>query len=327
VIGWPHLRIAEIDLSFLCFEPNIAKKRLSKVFTSHLTSLGRIWENMPVNKILKKTELAPQIKLFEIEAPYIVDKVLPGQFVVIRAYETGERIPLTVADARKGGPLVVIFQEVGKSTRQMGLMEEGEHLLDVIGPLGRPSNLDRFGTVVCIGGGVGIPPVFPIARALKRIRNRIVSILGARTRGLLILEDWMREVSHELYITTDDGSYGTKGFVTDELKRLIGEGMAIDRVLAIGPTVMMKAVSEVTKPHGIKTIVSLNPIMVDGTGMCGACRVEVGGETKFACVDGPEFDGHNVNYELLFARQSIYLSQEKESMELFEREHTDGKAG
>jgi ferredoxin--NADP+ reductase len=280
-----------------------------------------------VNKILRKAELAPQVKLFEIEAPYIADKVLPGHFVVVRVHERGERIPFAVADARKGGPLVIIFQEVGKSTYQMGSMNEGEYLLDVIGPLGRPSYVSKFGTVVCIGGGLGIPPLFPITRALKRIGNRTVSILGARTKRLVILEDWMREVSDELHITTDDGSYGRKGFVSDELKRLIVGGMVMDRVVAIGPTVMMKAVSELTKPYGIKTVVRLSPIMVDGTGMCGACRVEVAGETKFACVDGPEFDGHDVNYELLLARQNMYLSQEKESMELFEREYTGGRAG
>lgn len=281
-----------------------------------------------MHKISKKMELAPQIKLFEVEAPSMVSKVLPGHFVVIRAHEKGERIPLTIADARKDeGILVIIFQEVGKSTRQMGLMEEGDYLLDVIGPLGKPSHIDKFGLVVCIGGGVGIPPVFPITRALKAVGNRIISIIGARTKELLILEDWMREVSDEMCITTDDGSYGTKGFVSDKLKGLITEGIKPDRVIAIGPTVMMKAVSEVTRPHGIPTIVSLNPIMVDGTGMCGACRVEVGGETKFACVDGPEFDGHQVDYELLFARQSIYLQEEKESMELYERELRDGKAG
>lgn len=283
---------------------------------------------MPVNRIVKKVELAPEIKLFEVEAPSIVSKILPGHFVVIRAYEKGERIPLTIADVRKDeGILVIIFQEVGKSTRKMGLMGEGDCLLDLIGPLGRPSHIEKFGTVVCVGGGVGIPPVFPITRALKETGNRMISIIGARSKELLILEDWMRTVSDELYITTDNGSYGKKGFVSDELNRLIDKGTKIDRVIAIGPTVMMKAVSEVTRPHRIKTVVSLNPIMVDGTGMCGACRVEVGGETKFACVDGPEFDGHEVNYELLFARQEIYLSQEKESMELFERKRRDGKAG
>lgn len=280
-----------------------------------------------MNKIVRKVELAPQIKLFEVEVPHITGKVLPGHFVVIRAYEKGERIPLTIADFRRDESiLVIIFQEVGKSTYQLGLMKEGDYLLDVIGPLGKPSHIDKFGTVVCIGGGVGIPPVFPITRALKEAGNEIVSIIGARTKELLILEEWMSRVSDELYVTTDDGSYGRKGFVSDELRRLIAEGMRIDRVIAIGPTVMMKAVSELTKPHRIKTVVSLNPIMVDGTGMCGACRVEVGGKTRFACVDGPEFDGHQVNYELLLARQRIYLSEEKRALELFKRSLKGGKA-
>jgi len=279
-----------------------------------------------VNEIVKKVELAHQIKLFEISAPHIVSRVLPGHFVVVRAHETGERIPLTIADVRaEDGILVIIFQEVGKSTRQMGMMGEGDSFADVIGPLGKPSHIERFGTVVCIGGGVGIPPIFPITRALKQAGNRIISIIGARSKSLLILEDWMRPFSDELFITTDDGTYGRKGFVTDELTRLIREGSKVDRVIAIGPTVMMKAVSEATRPYGIKTVVSLNPIMVDGTGMCGACRVEVGGETKFACVDGPEFDGHQVNYELLLARQAIYLRQEKEAMELFQRGTRNGE--
>jgi ferredoxin--NADP+ reductase len=280
-----------------------------------------------VGKIIKKVELAPGLKLFELETPSIVKKAVPGHFVVIRADERGERIPLTIADVRKHeGILVIIFQEVGKSTKQMGLMKQGDCLLDVIGPLGKPSHIEKFGTVACIGGGAGIPPVFPITRALKEAGNRIISIIGARTRETLILEDWMRPISDELHVTTDDGSYGRKGFVSDELQRLIAEGIAIDRVIAIGPTVMMEAVSEVTRPLKIPTVVSLNPIMVDGTGMCGACRVEVGGKTRFACVDGPEFDGHQVNYELLLARQSIYVSEERQSMKLFEGKLSDAQA-
>ena len=284
-------------------------------------------EDEIMNRIVKKVELAPEIKLFEIEASSIARKVLPGHFVVVRAHEKGERIPLTIADARREeGILVIVFQEVGKSTKQMGLMAEGDHLLDVAGPLGKPSHIDNFGTVVCIGGGVGVAPVFPITRALKEIGNTTISIIGARTKELLILEDWMRSASDEMWVTTDDGSYGAKGFVSDELERLIAEGVTADRVIAIGPTVMMKAVSEVTRPHALPTVVSLNPIMVDGTGMCGACRVEVGGETKFACVDGPEFDGHQVNYELLLARQHVYHSEEMESTELYEREPIDVEA-
>lgn len=273
-----------------------------------------------MNEILKKIELAPQIKSFEIKAPLIAKKTLPGQFVVIRTHEEGERIPLTVAKADKQrGTITLIVQEVGKTTKYLGLMREGDEILDVIGPLGKPTHIDRFGTVLCVGGGIGIAPIYPITRAMKEKGNRVISIIGARSKELLILEDEMREVSDELHITTDDGSYGRRGFVTDELRRLLEEGERIDRVMAIGPVVMMKAVAEVTRPHNIKTIVSLNPIMVDGTGMCGACRVEVGGETKFTCVDGPEFDGHQVNFDLLLARQRIYLEQEKRSLELFER--------
>ncbi|MBI4722767.1 MAG: sulfide/dihydroorotate dehydrogenase-like FAD/NAD-binding protein [Candidatus Stahlbacteria bacterium] len=267
-----------------------------------------------MNRILRKEVLTSSIKLFEIETPLIAAKVLPGQFVVTIAADKGERIPLTVADANKGkGTITIIFQEVGKSTKLLGTLREGDEIPVVVGPLGKPSEIELFGTVVCIGGGVGIAPIYPIMKGLKSIGNKVISIIGAREKGLLILEQEIREQTDELYVTTDDGSYGRKGFVSDELKRLIGEGRKIDRVIAIGPSVMMKAVVEVTMPCNIKTIVSLNPIMVDGTGMCGACRVEVGGETRFACVDGPEFDGHLVNFELLSKRLSIYLKEEKEA--------------
>lgn len=273
-----------------------------------------------MNKILRKVELAPEINLYEIEAPLIAQKALPGQFIVIRVHEEGERIPMTVVEAKAGsGNVVIIAQEVGKSTRHFGLLGEGDRILDVIGPLGKPTEIEKFGTVVCVGGGIGIAPIYPITKAMKAKGNTVVSIIGARSKNLLILEEKMRKVSDELYVTTDDGTYGHKGFVTDELKRLIAAGKAIDRVLAIGPVIMMKAVSELTRPFNIKTIVSLNPIMVDGTGMCGGCRVEVGGETKFSCVDGPEFDGHRVNFDLLMARQRIYLHEEKTSLELFEQ--------
>lgn len=276
-----------------------------------------------MNEILRKEVLAPEIKLFELKTPLIAEKILPGQFVVVRAYEKGERIPLTVADTDKEkGSITIIFQEVGKSTAYLGMFKEGDTILDVIGPLGKPSEIEKVGTVVCIGGGVGIAPVYPIVKALKEKGNKVISILGARNKELLILEKEIREFSDELYITTDDGSYGRKGFVSEELKRLIDEGKKIDRVVTIGPSIMMKVVSDVTRAHKVKTIVSLNPIMVDGTGMCGACRVEVGGETKFSCVDGPEFDGHLVDFDLLMKRQAIYLKEEKESYEKFKREVT-----
>ena len=271
-----------------------------------------------VNQIIRKEELAPNIKLFEIDQPLIARKVQPGQFVVVRHNEKGERIPLTVADYDSDhGTITIIFQEVGKSTYEMGELNVGDTLLDVVGPLGQPSEIANYGTVVCIGGGVGIAPVYPITRALKDAGNHTIAIIGARTKELLFWEERFREIVHELYITTDDGSYGRKGFVSDELQRLIDDGYKIDRVWAIGPAIMMKVVCDVTRPHQIKTIVSLNPIMVDGTGMCGACRVEVGGETKFTCVDGPEFDGHLVDFDLLMKRQSIYKEQEKLALDLY----------
>jgi len=271
-----------------------------------------------VNQIIRKEELAPNIKLFEIDQPLIARKVQPGQFVVVRHNEKGERIPLTVADYdRDRGTITIIFQEVGKSTYEMGELTVGDTLLDVVGPLGQPSEIANYGTVVCIGGGVGIAPVYPITRALKDAGNHTIAIIGARTKELLFWEERFRAIVHELYITTDDGTYGRKGFVSDELQRLIDDGYKIDRVWAIGPAIMMKVVCDVTRPHKIKTIVSLNPIMVDGTGMCGACRVEVGGETKFTCVDGPEFDGHLVDFDLLMKRQSIYKEQEKLALDLY----------
>lgn len=270
------------------------------------------------NKIIRKEELAHEVKLFEITKPNIARKVAPGQFVVIIHSENGERIPLTIADTNKvKGTITIIFQEVGKSTMELGTFKEGDRLQNVVGPLGKPTEIEHYGTVICIGGGVGIAPLYPITKALKEVGNKVIGILGARTKELLIMEKEFKEVTDELYITTDDGSYGKKGFVSDELNRLIGEGYKIARVWAIGPAIMMKVVSEVTRPHEIKTIVSLNPIMVDGTGMCGCCRVEVGGETKFACVDGPEFDGHLVDFDLLMKRQAMYKKEEKQALESY----------
>jgi len=281
-----------------------------------------------LNKILGKKILASNIKLFEIEAPLVAAKALPGQFIVLRIHEEGERIPLTIADARREeGVLVIVFQEVGKSTYHLGTLKEGDEILDLIGPLGKPSEIENFGTVVCVGGGVGTPEMIPLARALKAAGNRVISIIGARCRELLIMEEEMRAVSSELLITTDDGTYGKKGFVTEELKRLMDSGLKIDRVIAVGPVVMMRAVARLTEPSGIPTIVSLNPIMLDATGMCGVCRCEIGGQTKFACVDGPEFDGHQVNFDLLLARQRNYLAEEKEALEKWRqiRESAGGK--
>lgn len=275
-----------------------------------------------MNEILEKINLAEGIKLLKIKNELIAEKAQPGQFVVIRLKDTSERIPLTLQNYdREAGIINIVFQEVGKSTKELGLIKIGDSILDVVGPLGKATEVKKFGTVICIGGGVGTPEIYPVASALKNEGNYVISIIGARSKNLLIMEEEMKNVSDEIYITTDDGTYGRKGFVTDALKEILNKGDKIDRILAVGPVIMMKAVSEMTKPYNIKTLVSLNPIMLDATGMCGVCRVEVGGETKFACVDGPEFDGHLVNYELLMQRLSTYLNEEKESMELFKKTH------
>lgn len=263
-------------------------------------------------KILVKRELAPSVKLFEVEAPLIARKARAGQFVILRIAEEGERIPLTIADFnQEKGTVTIIFQEVGGSTQELGLLAEGDSLLDLVGPLGKPTHVEKLGTVVCIGGGIGIAPVYPIARAMNQAGNRLISIIGARSKNILIYEKEMAAVSEKVYVTTDDGSKGEKGFVTDPLKRLIAAGVKIDLVVAIGPVVMMRSVADVTRNYGIPTVVSLNPIMVDGTGMCGGCRVSVGNENKFACVDGPEFDAHQVDFNGLIARQRMYKSNEE----------------
>ncbi len=263
-------------------------------------------------KVLAKELLSPRLYRFDVEAPRIAKKTQPGQFIILRVNEEGERIPLTVADFdRDKGIITLIFQEVGASTELLAKLEPGEEILDFVGPLGQKSEIEPgIGTVVCIGGGVGIAPVYPIARGMKEAGNKVISILGARSKDILIMEDEMRAISEEIFITTDDGSYGVKGFVTTALQQIVDRGEKIDRIYAIGPVVMMKSVVEATRPLGIKTIVSLNPVMVDGTGMCGCCRVEVGGETKFACVDGPEFDGHQVDFDGLRARQAMYREME-----------------
>jgi ferredoxin--NADP+ reductase len=263
--------------------------------------------------------LSAGIKRFELDAAEIARKALPGQFVVLRVNEEGERIPLTVADTMPDkGILVIVFQEAGKSTKLLGTLNEGDSILDLIGPLGRPSHIEKFGTVVCVGGGVGTPEILPVARALRQAGNKVISIIGFRNKDLILMADEMGAVSDELIVTTDDGSNGTKGFVTDMLNQVINRGEKLDHVFAVGPVIMMKMVSKVTEPHKIPTVVSLNPIMLDATGMCGVCRVEVGGETKLACVDGPEFDGHKVDFDQLMARLRTYLPEEKQSLELFE---------
>lgn len=262
-------------------------------------------------RIVRKEVLSPVIKLLEVEAPEVAAKARAGQFIILRLDEKGERIPLTIADFNKDkGTITIIFQEVGYTTQCLGTLEAGDGILDFIGPLGQATEIERFGRVVCVGGGVGVAPVYPIARALKEAGNEVISIIGARTKELLIMENEMRSVSSELFVATDDGSYGHHGFVTDLLKRVLEERGNIAKVWGIGPVVMMRAVSETTRPFNVQTIVSMNPIMVDGTGMCGACRVSVGGETKFACVDGPEFDGHQVDWELALRRMDMYKEQE-----------------
>jgi ferredoxin--NADP+ reductase len=274
--------------------------------------------------ILETKEIAKNVFFQKIQAPRVAKKRKAGQFLVLRRTEDGERIPLTIVSSDAGeGSVTIIFQAVGKSTTEFAGMKPGDAYLDVVGPLGLATHIEKFGTVVGIGGGIGTAPLLPIATAIKEAGNRLLSIVGARTKDLLILEDEMRAVSDEIVVTTDDGSYAKKGFVTNALQEFIDRGEKIGLCIGIGPVPMMRAVAEVTRPHGIKTMVSLNPIMVDATGMCGACRVTVGGTTKFVCVDGPEFDGHQVDFKELVMRNRAYLREEKTAMERIE--HKDGK--
>ncbi|MBI2836368.1 MAG: sulfide/dihydroorotate dehydrogenase-like FAD/NAD-binding protein [Chloroflexi bacterium] len=273
-------------------------------------------------KILFKETLLPKIHLMRVAAPKVAARAQAGQFVVIRIDEKGERIPLTIADwDKKEGSITIIFQEVGASTARLATLNEGDSLMNFVGPLGQATHIEKFGTVVCVGGGVGIAPIFPIARALREAGNKVISIIGARSKDLLFWEDVMRTASDQLIVTTDDGTYARKGVVTIPLKELLEGSEKIDRVVAIGPAVMMKFCSRTTQPFGVKTIVSLNSIMVDSTGMCGACRVAVGGVTKFACVDGPDFDGHQVDWDLLATRQRMYIVEEKLSFEQWLAKH------
>ncbi len=263
-------------------------------------------------KIIKKRELNDQVTLMVIDAPLIAKKAKAGQFIIFRTDELGERVPLTIADYDANeGTITIIFQKVGRSTMQLGLMDEGDFILDVVGPLGVATHFEKgIKRVAVIGGGVGCAIAYPQANALFNAGVQVDLIAGFRSRDIVILEDEMKAVSTNLYITTDDGSYGTKGFVTTKLQELIDSGVKYDCVIAIGPVPMMKFVCAVTKPYGIKTIVSLNPIMIDGTGMCGGCRVTVGGKIKYACVDGPDFDGHEVDFDELMRRNSAYKESE-----------------
>ena len=267
-------------------------------------------------EILLKQDLVPNIHLFKVGVPDVAKKAQAGQFVVIRIDEKGERIPLTIADwDKEEGTVTIVFMEVGTTTHRLALLKAGDFITDFIGPLGLPTHIDKFGTVVCVAGGFAVATIMPIARAMREKGNKVISIMGARNKDLIFWEDELRSVSDQLIVTTDDGSYARKGLVTEPLKELLEGSDTVDRVIAIGPSIMMKFCAKTTQPFGVKTIVSLNPIMVDGTGMCGCCRVSVGGETKFACVDGPDFDAHQVDWDLLFARQRIYLDEEKCSFE------------
>jgi ferredoxin--NADP+ reductase len=267
-------------------------------------------------KILEKRVLSEQVKLMVIEAPRVAKKAMAGQFIMLRIDENGERIPLTIADYdRTSGTVTIIFQEVGATTLRLGALNAGDSILDFLGPLGNPSHLEGVKKACVVGGGLGTAIAYPQAKALSLAGAEVDAILGFRTDTLIILEDEVKKVSRNTFITTDDGSNGNKGFVTGVLKKLIDSGENYDMVIAIGPLPMMRAVCEVTRPYNIKTIVSMNSIMIDGTGMCGGCRVIVGGETKFACVDGPDFDGHLVDFDIAMKRNAMYKDIEKESTE------------
>lgn len=273
-----------------------------------------------MHEILQKDLLAPRVTRYVVRAPEVARARRAGQFVIVRPRDDSERIPLTIADG-DADTITLVVQEVGKTTAVMADMEVGEAMADVCGPLGEPTHIRQVGTVVVVGGGIGIAPAHPIAQAHMAIGNHVIAILGARNRDLIIMEEEMRRASHETAIVTDDGSYGEKGFVTTALKRLIDDGRAIAEVVAIGPAIMMKMVSELTRGYGVPTLVSLNTIMIDGTGMCGGCRVSVGNKTKFVCVDGPEFDGHQVDFDLMMRRQAMYGEQERRAYEEYQKAH------
>jgi len=276
-------------------------------------------------KIISTRQISSDIYEFEIQAPEIASKVRPGQFLIYRLHNHGERIPLTFKDWNAAkGTITIVFQIVGKSTKELARLKPGDSISDIIGPLGTAPSVEKYGTVVIVAGGCGAAPSLPRARQLKEAGNYIITILGARAENLLVCELELSKISDELYITTDDGSKGIKGFVTTKLKEILEEGRQIDYIFTVGPPIMMKFVAATSKPFGVKTECSLNPIMVDGTGMCGACRVEVAGETKFACVDGPEFDAHQVNFDLLMKRLETYTTQEKTALDRYEHTCASG---
>jgi ferredoxin--NADP+ reductase len=283
--------------------------------------LATFGEIMNMNKITKWEALSSDVYRFEVEAPQIARKHKAGQFVILRVSEEGERFPLTIADSNASkGTITLIFQAVGKSTKALANHKVGDNILDLVGPLGTPTHVERFGTVVGVGGGIGVAPLYPITKAMKAAGNKVISIIGARTKDLLILEKEMKATSDEVLVSTDDGSYGFHGLVTQVLEQVIARGEKINEVTAIGPVPMMRAVCNVTRKYNLPTIVSLNTIMVDGTGMCGGCRVTVGTETKFTCVDGPEFDGLLVDFDELSKRLKTYRGMEVKSSERYDHE-------
>lgn len=281
-----------------------------------------------IHKILSKQTLAAGIKRYEIVAPEIAQRRKAGQFVILRVHEEGERIPITIADANPAkGAITLIVQEVGMTTRLMGEKQVGDFLPDVCGPLGEPTHVENFGHCVCLAGGVGVAEIFPVVQALQAGGNRVTAIIGARSKDLVILENEMRHAAQRLIVTTDDGSYGLHGLVTKPLLEMLQRGEKIDRVFCIGPVPMMRAVAELTRAAPIPTIVSLNPVMVDGTGMCGGCRVTIGGKIKFACVDGPDFDAHQVDFDELVRRQQMYRGEEKEVLENYVKHFEQNQTG
>lgn len=275
-----------------------------------------------MHKILFKEKLNEDITLMKVEAPLIAKKIQPGQFIVFRLHENGERIPLTMFDRdAEEGTVTFVFMKVGKSTYELDTFNEGDSIHDVIGPLGRPVDIEKYGTVVMVGGGVGTPELLPVARALRDAGNKVIIIAGYRTKNLVILEDILTQSTDDLRICTDDGSYCEQGFTTTLLQKLIDSGEKIDLVHTVGPVIMMKLICDITKPLGIKTMVSLNPIMLDATGMCGSCRVNVGGQMQLACVDGPEFDGHEVDFDDLMNRLKMFHKEEQIALERYKKAH------
>lgn len=267
-----------------------------------------------MNKIIEKKQLSDEVFRIKVEASLIAEESLPGQFILLQISDDGERIPLTIADSdKKQGTINLIFQAVGRTTHLLAELNEGDEILNLVGPLGKPTHIEKAGTVICVGGGIGVAPLYPVARAMKAVGNKLIVIIGARSKGLVILEDEMKAIADELIVCTDDGSYGRKALVTGPLKEICESEKKPDLVVAIGPPIMMKFCAETTRPYNVKTIVSLNTIMVDGTGMCGGCRVTVGGKVQFVCVDGPEFDGHLVDFDNMMQRLKAYKKQEDEA--------------